>query len=98
MNKFIRLLVVVVWMVFLALPVMAEDGAGVWDQVGDVMSGKGQTYAGVEINNIPIPIVKIEPLTLKVWADAMVGELDEDVQRDIRGGVRLAIDWQKLFK
>lgn len=82
----------------ITLPAFAEDGNNVPDQLGEIFSGKGQSYAGVEINNIPIPLIKIEPLTLMVWADAMAGQIDEGVKRDIRGGVRLAIDWQKLFK
>ena len=96
--RLILALMLVVGVLAISLPVLAEDGKNVPDQLGDIFSGKGQTYAGVEINNIPIPLLKIAPLTLMVWADGMVGEIDEGVDRDIRGGIRLAIDWQKLFK
>lgn len=92
------ILACLVVMMSLPLIVWAEDGNNVSDQLGDIFSGKGQTYAGVEINNIPIPLVKIEPITLTAWADGMVGEIDEGIRREIRGGIRLAIDWQKIFK
>ena len=92
------ILALMIGILAISLPALAEDGNNVPDQLGDIFSGKGNTYAGVEINNIPIPLLKIEPLTLMVYADGMIGKIDDGVKRDIRGGIRLAIDWQKLFK
>ena len=71
----------------------AEDGNNVLDQLGDTLSGKGNTYAGVEcIKDIDCKLpLGIDKVGLKFWADAMVGEIDEGVKRDIRGGARLRL-------
>ena len=78
---------------------LAEDGNNVPDQLGDIFSGKGNTYGGLEVINIPVPFLEL--LTMTAWFDAMVGEVKVDgekVQRDVRGGVRVVLDWEKVFK
>lgn len=90
---------VAIGLMTISLPAIAEDGNNVPDQLGDIFSGKGNTYGGLEIINIPVPLLEL--LTMTVWADAMVGEIEVDgekVQRDVRGGVRIVLDWEKLFK
>lgn len=89
-------LILVIGLMAISLPAIAEDGNNVPDQLGDIFSGKGQTYGGIEIINIPLPIV--EALTLTVWADAMVSKIDDGVKRDVRGGAKVVLDWQKIFK
>ena len=89
-------IVVCLMLASIALPALAEDGNNVSDQLGDIFSGKGNTYAGIEINNIPMPLIGSDSTSLTIWADAMIGEIDDDVKRDVRGGIRLAIDWDKL--
>lgn len=71
----------------------SEDGNNVADQLGNIFSGKGNGYVGTEVNNIPI----WGPLTGMAWFDVLAGKIDDGVKRDIRGGVRVAIDWQKIF-
>ena len=68
-------------------PVFAEDGNNVLDQIGDALSGKGNSYAGVEV----IKDNLFGPLGLKAWADAEIGEVDEGLKRDVRGGIRLRV-------
>ena len=75
---------------------IAEDGHNMPDQLGDIFTGRGNTYGGVEIINIPLPV--LEMLTLTVWADAMVGKIDDGVEREVRGGAYVVVDWQKMFK
>ena len=89
-----RLVIAIVLMlglVAISLPALAEDGQNVPDQLGDIFSGKGNTYGGVEI--IKDDIIKLfgVPLGAKIWADCMLGEIDDGVRRDIRGGIRLRI-------
>lgn len=78
----------------IALPAMAEDGNNVPDQIGDIFSGKGNTYLGAELINIPFVL----GATGKVWADGMIGKIDDGVPRDYRGGFRAVWDWQTIFK
>ena len=97
MVKFLVIVIAVVLALAIGVDVWAEDGQNLPDQLGDILTGKGQTYAGVEINNIPLPIVP-DAFTMQLWAETLIGEIDDGVQRDIRGGVRVALDWQKIFK
>ena len=86
-------LVVLVAVMAISLPAFAKDGNNVSDQLGDIFSGKGQTYAGVEIEKdfeIKGPL-GLDAIGIMTWADAMVGELDDSVQRDVRGGARLRL-------
>lgn len=84
-------LAVLVSLIGLTTPLFAEDGNNVPDQLGDIFSGKGQTYGGVEIikDNLIKPFGI--PLGIKVWADCLIGEIDEGIDRDFRGGIRLRI-------
>ena len=84
-------LLVMVGVMAISLPCFAESGNNVADQLGDIFSGKGNTYGGVEVikDNLIKPFGL--PLGIKVWCDAMIGEIDEGVKRDIRGGIRVRI-------
>lgn len=75
------------------LPILGycEDGANFWDEMGDVASGKGNTYGGVEIIKDDCIEVLGMPLGVKIWADCLIGKIDEGIDRDIRGGIRLRI-------
>ena len=91
-----KLLAIVVCLGLLAVatPCLAEDGNNVFDQLGDAMSGKGNTYIGAEvIKDITLksPVLGVDKIGLKVWADVMAGELDDDINRDVRGGLRLRL-------
>ena len=81
-------LICLIGLMAISLPVFAEDGNNVPDQLGDIFSGKGNTYGGVEIIKDGL---FFENLGIKVWADAMLGKIDDDINRDIRGGIRLRI-------
>ena len=70
---------------------IAEDGHNVLDQIGDTLSGKGLTYAGIEaIKDFSLgsSILGIDKVGLKVWTDFQVSEREEGMDRDVRGGVR----------
>ncbi len=68
-------------------PALAEDGNNVADQLGDIFTGKGNTYGGVEV----IKDNLFGPLGVRVWGEAMLGEIDDGVKRDVRGGLMLRI-------
>lgn len=86
----------VAMMLAISLPVaFAEDGNNVPDQLGDIFSGKGNMYGGVEINHIPLPFV---PATLRTGFESIVGKIDDGVKRDIRGYAIVCIDWRDIFK
>jgi len=70
---------------------LAEDGNNVADQLGDIFSGKGNTYGGMEIIKDDFIKPLGIPLGIKVWADCLIGEIDEGIKRDMRGGIRLRI-------
>lgn len=87
------------WIIVLALLLVptlaiAEDGNNVADQLGDVFSNKGNTYIGAEVIKdftLATPILGIDQVGLKCWMDVGTGKLDDDVQRDYRGGLRVRI-------
>ena len=89
-----RMLIVMVGLLLIASPCSAELHNNVPDQLGDIFSGKGNTYIGAEITHIPF----LGPTSLTAWADVMAGEIDEGIRRDVRGGVRVVVDLEKLFK
>lgn len=74
--------------------VFAEDGNNVPDQIGDIFTGKGNTYLGGEINHIPLPFI---PATLTAWADAKVSKVPEGEKREVKGGIIVAVDWRDIF-
>lgn len=79
----------------ISLPLFAEDGNNVADQLGDIFSGKGNFYGGLELNHIPLPFV---PATLRTGFESIVGKIDDGVKRDIRGYAVVCIDWRDIFK
>jgi hypothetical protein len=85
--KSVLIVLVMVGLIATALPALAEDGANVADQLGDIFSGKGNTYGGVEV----IKDNLIGPLGVRVWGQALIGQIDDDVKRDIRGGLMLRV-------
>jgi len=87
-------LVCLVAIMAICLPAIAEDGNNVLDQIGDTLSGKGLTYAGVEAIkdfNLKTPILFVDKIGLKFWTDFQVSEIDEGVDRDVRGGARVRL-------
>lgn len=77
----------------ISFPAFARDGNNVPDQIADTLSGKGLTYAGFEaIKDIDLKLpLGIDKVGLKVWIDFQVSEIDEGIDRDVRGGARLRL-------
>lgn len=94
--KTIAIVVIVLGLLALILvPCYAEDGNNVADQLGDICTGKGNVYGGLELNHIPLPVV---PATLTLWGDSKLGKIDDGVPREVRGGFVVAVDWRDIFK
>ena len=87
-------LLLVMGLALTALPAFSEDGNNISDQLGDIFSGKGNTYVGVEIiKDIQLkkPIFGMDEIGFKVWSDVLAGKIDDGIQRDIRGGGRVRL-------
>ncbi len=71
------------------LPIVGscEEHNNVPDQLGSIFDGSGNTYIGAEVIKDNI----IGNWGLKGWADVMVGSIDDDVHRDVRGGLRVRL-------
>lgn len=93
---FALMIVMVIALITLLKPCFAEDGNNVPDQIGDIFSGKGNGYGGLELNHIPLPFIP-GPATMTLWGDARISEVPEGEKREVKGGFIIAVDWRDIF-
>ena len=93
MKKLMVVLIVLVVLLFVAMPVMAKDGNNVADNIGNLITGKGNSYLGAVVMKdfeLPNTFLGVDKLGVEGWFDAEMGDYKGE-EREYIGGLRLRV-------